>query len=297
MNLKQSLFLTAGLSAMFAASSQAVLVVDDNFAVDGTASTDASYFTSSNVNALETNANSLGLVSGPSGRSIHALFNGVTLANDGDFVSLSFNFTTPATVNGASQNNETFRFGLFSSEGKTSASELAQNLSFTSSSPQPLFNGLDGYLAELDVRSGDPTSDITFRKSNPSTSGQFLASTSGFTIIGSGPDAGYDISANTDYTATLSFVRNAASELVLTSTLFDGTTTFSNTATDVAPLGFDFDLFTFAASSDAFGSSSTALAPDNGIDFTNITIESNVPEPGTLALGLLGGLTLLGRRR
>ena len=46
---------------------QSTVVVDDNFAADGTASTDAQYFYSSSSNGLEVNPNSIGLVSGTFG--------------------------------------------------------------------------------------------------------------------------------------------------------------------------------------------------------------------------------------
>ena len=46
--------------------------VNDDFAVDGTSTTDAKYFGSSGSNAIEVNPNSIGLVSGSSGRQKQA---------------------------------------------------------------------------------------------------------------------------------------------------------------------------------------------------------------------------------
>ena len=284
------LLLSAGVLAMFAGTSQAVSIVDDNFAVDGTVTTDADYFGSSTSGAIEFNANSIGLVSGTSGRQIHALFDTVSL-NAGDSLTDSVDFTTPDSV---SSGSDDFKFGVFDNLGRTSASELGQNTSYSSSSPNTDYNGLFGYFAEIDVESSDPTSDLDIRESNPSTTGRLLSTNSGFTSLGSGPDVGYAITANTDYTVTLSFTRTLADELEITLDFLGN----SLTRVDDSPQSLDFGMLGFGSSSNAFGTSNSAGDPDNGIDITNVTVDyTPVPEPGTLALGLLGGLTILARRR
>ena len=92
------------------------VVVDDNVAVDGTASLDAQYFFSSSSNGLEINANSIGLVSGSSGRPIHGIFPAVTLTDIGDSITLSFTFMTPATV--GTDEDDGIRIGLFDTLGR-----------------------------------------------------------------------------------------------------------------------------------------------------------------------------------
>ncbi|MEM0926532.1 MAG: hypothetical protein AAGJ83_10880 [Planctomycetota bacterium] len=284
------LLLSAGVLAMFAGTSQAVSIVDDNFAVDGTVTTDADYFASSTSSAIEFNANSIGLVSGSSGRQIHALFDTVTL-NQGDSLSASIDFTTPATIKTGA---EDFKFGVFDNLGRTSASELGQNTSYNSSNPNPDYSGLFGYFAEIDVESTDPTSDLDIRESDPSNTGRLLSTNSGFTSLGSGPDIGYAITADTDYTLTLTFTRNLADELEVTVDFLGN----SLTRVDDTPQSFDFGMLALGSSSGAFGSSNSAGDPDNGIDITNVSVDyTPIPEPGTLALGLLGGLTILARRR
>ena len=60
-----------------------------------------------------------------------------------------------------------------------------------------------------------------------------------------------------------------------------------------------FGMLGFHANSNIFGSSNDPTAPDNGIDFSNVTVEfCPIPEPGTmvLLLGALVALPGLGRR-
>ena len=105
-------------------------IIDDDLATDGTSETDASYFGSSGSNAIEINANSVGLVTGSSGRQVHTLFPTQTLSNTGDAVTASITFTTPVTV---ATTNEDLRLGLFDPLDRTGADRLGQNTSFSSS--------------------------------------------------------------------------------------------------------------------------------------------------------------------
>jgi hypothetical protein len=287
--------LSAALAlAVFATSGFGDTVVDDNFAVDGTAVTDADYYGSSTSNAIEFNSNSIGLVSGSSGRQIHALFATQTLAAAGDKLTASIDFTTPATV---AAGNEDIRVGFFDHLGRTGPTQLGQNTSYSSSSPNPDYSGLPGFYTEIDVESADPGTNFNVRSSNPSTTGRLLATSSGFTNVGSSPAVGYTVVANTDYTIDVMIERVASGDLEIT-TGFAGS---SDTETITSPLSYDFGMLAMGSSSGAFGSSNSPGDPDNGIDITSFTLEfetAAIPEPGS-ATFLIGSLVSLGlvRRR
>lgn len=244
-------------------------VVNDVFAVDGTdpLNNDARYFASSSASAIELNADSVGLVSGTSSRQIHALFETQKLAASGDYVAATITFRTPASV---ASTNEDLRIGLFDHLERTSAAELGQNTSYSSTSPNPVFEGLPGFYLELDVESADPATDLDIRRSDPSVTGRSISTSSGFSSIGNGPDVGYSFEANTEYTVVLTVTRTAFDTLDIKAD-FAGA---SYTATDLLPASFNIGMLALNASSGAFGSSNVAGEPDNGIDLISVIIES-----------------------
>lgn len=269
-----------------------VVIVDDNFADGDRAATgplQSSWWGSSTGSAIESNVGSIGLVSGSSGRQIHTLFATQTLSNPGDKLIATIDFTTPATVGTA---GEDLKFGLFDNLGRTSGAELGQDTSYSSSSPNPLYNGLYGFYSELDVESADPATDLNMRRSDPSTSGRLLSTSGGFTSLGSGPDIGYAITSNTSYNVVLTVERNLAGELLYTTDFLGN----SYTVTDATPGSYDFGMLGAGASSGAFGSSNTPGDPDNGIDITNFKLEV-IPEPATIALFGISGIALMFARR
>ncbi|MBX2849023.1 MAG: polysaccharide lyase family 7 protein [Acidiferrobacterales bacterium] len=262
---------------VFSIPSNATNVVDDNFVIDGTATTDAAYFGSSTADAIEFNTNSIGLVSGSSGRQIHGLFETQTLSNPGDSLQAIFTFITPATV---ALTDEDIRIGLFDHLDRNTTDQLAQNTSYSSTAPNASFAGLPGFYLELDVESADPATDLDIRRSDPSSTGRLLATSSGFTAFGSGPDLGYAIQPNTQYTVVLTVTRTVAGTLDITAE-FDGAT---HTSTDLAPASYSFGMLALGSSSGAFGSTNTVgldpnIINDNGVDITNFSIEFTAGDP------------------
>ena len=293
MKAVNTLLLTALLAPTLAS---AQLIVDDSWADggrnNGADPLDADWWTSSASTGIEVSVGSLGLVTGSSGRGIHATFAPQTLGI-GEMLRATYTFKTPATVgvNLASP----FRVGLmdFNNAG------LAADLTASSSSPQPLYVGLPGYMADFDVNTG-ATADTSIRKHDvASTLGRLLGTTSEWISLGSGPDAGYTFAANTEYVGVLSITRTGADSVDIFSSLSQGGVLLaSDTETDASSIANHFGLLAFWANSGTFGSSATPNTPDNGIDFSNVKIEYVVPEPSSAALLAAGSLLLsLWRRR
>jgi hypothetical protein len=147
----------------------------------------------------------------------------------------------------------------------------------------------------LDMDVGTGAEDLSFRKHDSGTvnpTGRLLGTTTGFTQLSpTGPDGAYSFAPNTTYVGSFEIMRISATEVRLTGTL--GTATHSATdtfdSTDIGLLGF-------WANSNLFGSSSVPNEPNNGIDFTNVTIELiAVPEPTSLTLLAVGSLLLVRR--
>jgi len=229
------------------------------------------YFASSTSSAIEINNNSIGLVSGGSGRQIHALFNSQSLINAGDVLETSVTFVTPETVASA---GEDLRIGIFDNLGRTGVDQLGQNTSFNTATPNADFAGLSGFYLELDIESADPATDLQIRRSDPSATGRLLTTSSGFTAIGDSADIGYVIEANTEYTVDFSILRTETDALEITANFLGNTFT----VTDANPGSFDFGLLAFYANSGAVGSSNEvgadpAVVNDNGIDITNVSVD------------------------
>jgi len=258
MNIKYLIFNIA-VVLCWSTNSHANKVVNDDFMTNGTATTDASYFGSSGSNALEVNMNSVGLVSGTSGRQMHALFETQTLANPGDMLKASITFMTPTTIGTL---GESLRLGLFDHLERNTPDQLGQNTSYNSTTPNASFSGLPGFYLELDVESADPATDLDLRRSNPSTTGLLLSNSTGFTAFGSGPDIGYVFAPDTAYTIVFTLVRTSDDALNITADFLDQ----SQTVVDTTPASFNFGMLALGASGGAFGSSSAAGAADNGID-------------------------------
>jgi hypothetical protein len=266
------------------------VIVDDSWADGGRDNgpdpLDSNWWTSSSPNGIEVAVGSLGLVSGTSGRGIHTVFPTQTLADIGDKLVVTYTFTTPATV--GSNQSAAFRVGLFDTLGRAG---LNADVVASSGSPNSLYGyhvtntrGLPGYMMDMDLQTG--TEDLNFRHHNTAVNegagtptGLLMLTTTGFSNISpSGPDGEYFIVPNTTYTGSISLTRASATEMQVTGSLGNA----DHTVTDVFDSA-DVDMLAFWAVSNAFGSSNQPNTPDNGIDFSNVTIEFiPVQQPGDI---------------
>lgn len=295
------------LCLILGANTNAAIIVNDSWADggrnDGADPLDANWWTSAASAGIEVSPGSLGLVTGTSGRGIHAIFPTQTLANVGDKLIATYTFTTPATI--GSNATGAFRVGLFDTLGRAG---LNADITASSGTPNAVYGwgtgaspagpgtaGLPGYMMDMDMRTG--ADDLSFRTHDTGTvtpTGRLMGTTTGFTQVSpTGPDGAYTFAANTTYTGSLSLTRISATEVEVAGAL--GLATHS--VIDV----FDsasYGMLAFWANSNIFGSSSTPGVANNGIDFSNVTIEFiAIPEPSCLALLGLAGLAVVGRRR
>lgn len=297
-----SSFLLAGCVAlMLATPTQAAIVtiVDDSWADagrdDGADPLDTNWWTTTTSSAIEVSTGSLGLVSGSSGRGIRGTFPDVTIER-GESIKATYTFTTPATV--GDDRSTGLRVAFFDKLGRAG---LEADLSASSSSPEPLYDGIPGYYADFDVNTGSENTFI--RERNPlDTQGRLMATTSAYFSLGGGGDA-YTILPNTEYVGVLELRRSGANDptdaVDITASLSQGGTLLStHTERNQFTLVTTFGMLGFHANSRTFGSENTPDTPDNGIDFSNIRIEVNrIPEPSTVILSLVGVGMLAARRR
>jgi hypothetical protein len=254
---------------------------------------DTDWWTSTSSQAIEVWVGYLGLVTTTtSGRGIHGTFGSQALGI-GDTLTASFTFNTPTTIGSAKQS--AFRIGLFDTTGKPG---LAADLSASSGTPNPIYNGVPGYMMDFDVNYA--SANIQFREHDlTQTTGQLMANTTpDYLSISSGGGV-YSFTANTSYKGVLSLKRTGADTLDLTGSLYQGATLLSTyTGTDASGIVSTLGMLAFHVTSGTFGGATGTLHPDNGIDFTNIKIEyAAVPEPSTIALLAIGAAGLLLRRR
>lgn len=257
-------------------------VVNDSFADGDRTSTgvlDADWWSSSQASGsnVEISSGALGLVTGTSGRGMHATFEPQTLEL-GDSISVTYSFTTPATI-GVDQNTA-FRVALMDLNDPGLAADLVSS----SSSSNPLYVGQPGYFTAFDVDpSGGGSQDIGFRKHNvDSAIGRFLGTTGEWDSLGSSSDAGYSFAPNTDYVGVYTITRTGSDNVQLFSSLSlaSGAVLDSHTVSDTVDIANNFGMLGFWVNSGTFGSSNVAGNADNGLIFTNVVIQSTVEGAG-----------------
>lgn len=263
---------------------------------NGADSLDANWWssTSTNNNSVEVGVGSLGLVTGTSGRGLHGTFAPQTLAV-GDTLTATLTFMTPATV--GTPGSGAFRIALadFNNAG------LAADLQSSSTFSQPLFTNMPSYMVDFDVNAAGAADDTSIREYTPNAAGRFMGTTTGWNQLGTSPDVDYPFIPNTQYVVVMSLTRTGVNSMDIFGSLTgpSGLLT-SHTLSDTNGIVNNIGLLGVWANSATFGSSPTIGAADNGIDFSNITIEyTAIPEPSALALVVFGlaGLTVAKFRR
>lgn len=262
------------LDATLSLSSGALIVNDDFSDLDRsqTGSEDADWWSSSSTggNSVEIDATGLGLVTGTSGRGIHATFTPQTLVV-GEQMTVTYTFTTPNTI--GSSKGGAFKVALMDFNNAL----LADDLKSSSSSVNSLYTNLPGYMADFDIATGSENISI-YEHNTPNTSGRFLGTSGEWSSIGSSTGPGYAFAANTTYIGVISVSRTDADEMEISSSLSTsgGTLLHSHTETDTSGIANNFGMLGFWANSNTFGSTNSS-DPDNGITFTNVTIEVGAP--------------------
>lgn len=301
-NFRSGAALAVIAALLLAGSSSAAVIVDDSWTDggrdDGADPLDSNWWTSASSSGIEVSPGSLGMVTGSSGRGIHTIFPTQTLSNIGDRLTATYTFTTPETIGRGGTG--AFRVGLFDTLGRAG---LNADISASSGSPNALYgyfadgtDALPGYMMDMDVVTD--AEDISFRQhdTTPTAStptGRLMGTTTGFTQISpTGPDGAYQFAPNTTYTGSFAIERISATEMELSGMIAGA----SHSVVDE----FDsasFGMLAFWANSNMFGSSNTPGEADNGIDFSNITIEFvSIPEPGAAILACLAAVAAWARR-
>lgn len=264
-------------------------IIDDSFA-DGdrsrTGSLDADWWSSSQTSGSNVEVTSAGLtlVTGTSGRGLHATFEPQTL-EVGDKITVTYSFTTPATI--GINRGTGFKIGLMDFDDPG----LAADLSSSSSSVNPLYVGQPGYFTAFDVDAfGGGNQDTDLRKHDTTSGlGRFLGTTGEWISMSNSADAGYAFVPNTDYVGVFSVERTGPDSHTLSSSLSlaTGTLLDSHSENDVSDIANNFGMLGFWANSNTFGTSNSAGNPDNGLTFTNVLIESTIAQAFSVDIPLM----------
>jgi hypothetical protein len=310
--MRKLLLTLLSLSAGCAYAS-ATLIFNDSWAdgglTDGADATDTAWYGTTGSSALDSNSytstvNLLSARSGSSGRGFHGVFGSQSIANTGDKITVTYSFTTPATVGDKST---ALKVGFFNSNGATAANPnndsegspraIVGDPIHTQSSLGSTDAGWDtvyGEAVDLDANYSG-ISNFGFKsKTSSVTTGRLLNSSTGWTSQGSNVDGAYTIIENTSYVGTFS-IENMGGDLYdLSATISSGGTELASETREGKTIAANtFDIIAFNHSSNAFGSTNSGGVADNGLDYTNIQVAfTQVPEPSAYAL-LLGGVAVI----
>ena len=299
-------------SASCAFSSTSIIFSDswaDGGYTDGADAADTAWYGTTGSSALDSNSytstfNLLSARSGPSGRGFHGVFASQSIANTGDKITVTYSFTTPATV---TEKTSALRVGFFNSNDATAQNPnndsegnpraIVGDAIHTQSSLASSDNGWDtvyGESVDLDANYTG-TSNFGFKsKTSTVATGRLMNSTTGWTSHGSNVEGAYTIVGDTSYVGTFS-IENMGDDLYdLSASISSGGTLLASETREGKTIAANsFDIVAFNHSSNAFGSTNASGVADNGIDYTNIQVSfTQVPEPSAYAL-LLGGVVVV----
>ncbi|MGJ8639385.1 MAG: polysaccharide lyase family 7 protein [Opitutaceae bacterium] len=260
------------------------ILINDSFADDNLASTgalDADWWGTSGTSAREIDPGVLGLRSGTSGRGLHGTFSPQTLGV-GDAITATLSFTTPATV--GTDRDGAFKFALADLNDPL----LAADTTSSSKSVNPLFQNLPAYMINFDVNMTDDSENIGFSEhiaGNPE--GRFLGTNNEWEELSAGPAAAYKFLASTDYVVEITLTRTNTGIMDIAASLSlasGGAPLASYSASDSdGTIANNFGMLGAWVNSNTFGSTNGGNVPDNGIDFTNVTIETALDVSGNTA--------------
>ncbi len=262
---------TAEPATISVSPAQAGIVFSDSFAdggrEDGADESDTNWWYTTNSSSLEVSTDTLGLVSGGSGRGLRTTFAPQALA-EGQTLQATFTFTTPETI--GSDRDSAFRIGLYNKLGR---SELESDQSASSKQPNKNYDGLPGYMIDFDINLKDPASaNIDIRKHKDDTQGRLLGTTKGYKRLGGGGEP-YQFAANQTYTGVMA-VKKFSSGIEISGSLSQHGNVLSHfSIVDPNSDVNNFGMLAFHVNSKTFGSSKKKEEPDNGLDFSNVTVE------------------------
>ena len=282
------------MTAFAVSSVDAQVIINDSFA-DGITNNgpgQIGFNVTSSDDALDVDqaGGPLDFASGNDGRTIHGLFPVQTLAEFGDALTVTFEFTTPDTIAFDENNgiagpsfNEDFRFGLFDTSQTTLANgnvvdvNTGAEIDFTgpintsSMMQNPALNPLAGFYGEIDNINA-PGTDLGIRTNNvngsgatSAQSGQFLNTTTGFDQVGGGENDIINLVPNTDYVGTIqiAYANSSLTSFSITVGVQAADGTFVDSFTDIVSIAdtadevgvntTSFNLLAFHATSGAFG--------------------------------------------
>lgn len=262
---------TTEATTMAASPAVAGVVFNDSFADggrdNGADESDTNWWQTTNSSALEMTKDTLGLVSGGSGRGLRTTFPAQSLSA-GQTLQATFTFTTPETI--GSDRDSAFRVGLYD---KLERADLEGDLSASSKKPNKNYDGLPGYMIDFDINLKDPTAaNIDIRKHKDDTQGRLLGTTKGYSRLGGGGEP-YQFEAGKTYTGVMAIQQVSNGVEIKGSLSHDGNVLSEFSIVDEGSDTNNFGMLAFHVNSKTFGSSKKKETPDNGLDFTNVVVE------------------------